>query len=110
MKRFLAIFLLIIIVFAAAPILAASAPISVDFTHHLSVELASIAIAAPSYRLNEWLALRRISRAQWYRLPPDEKPDVYGVGKMQRISSAADERWLKKQERKAKAKQSETAA
>jgi len=53
-----------------------------------------------SYTLNEWLRLRRISRAQWYRMP--EKPDVYGKGRMQRISSDADKRWLHKQERKAK--------
>jgi hypothetical protein len=53
-----------------------------------------------SYTLNEWLAVRKISRAQWYRMP--ERPDVYGKGRMQRISSDADARWLKRQERKAK--------
>jgi hypothetical protein len=109
MKRLLAIFLLIIVVFAAASILAALAPISADIlTHHLSVEVASIAIAGPSFTLNEWLKHRRISRAQWYRMPPDEKPATYGEGRMQRISSDADARWLKAQERKSK--QSKTAA
>jgi hypothetical protein len=53
-----------------------------------------------SYTLNEWLGMRKISRAQWYRMP--ERPDVYGKGRMQRISSDADARWLKRQERKAK--------
>jgi hypothetical protein len=68
-------------------------------------------MAVLSYRLNEWLALRKISRAQWYRLPPDEKPDVYGDGRMQRISSEADARWLKRQERKAgHARQNATAS
>jgi hypothetical protein len=57
---------------------------------------------ALSYRLNEWLALRKISRAEWYRMPPGEKPDVYGEGRMQRISSEADARWLRSQERKSK--------
>jgi hypothetical protein len=63
----------------------------------------------PSFTLNEWLKHRRISRAQWYRMPPDEKPDVYGEGRMQRISSDADARWLRKQERKAKADQTKAA-
>jgi hypothetical protein len=60
-------------------------------------------MTALSYTLNQWLAARKYSRAQWYRMPPDEKPAVIGRGRMQRISSAADARWLKRQERKAKA-------
>jgi hypothetical protein len=58
-------------------------------------------MTAISYTLNEWLRLRKISRAQWYRTPQDDKPDLYGKGRMQRISSEADARWLEKQERKA---------
>jgi hypothetical protein len=34
-------------------------------------------------------------------MPPSERPDTYGTGKAQRISPAADERWVKRQERKA---------
>jgi hypothetical protein len=104
MKLLLAISLLIVVVFAAAPILAASAPVPVDlFTHHLSV--ASIAVTAPpalSYTLNEWLALRKYSRAHWYRMTPDERPEVIGRGRTQRITAKADARWLKQQERKSK--------
>jgi hypothetical protein len=104
MKRLLSIFLVIAVVLAAAPVLAASAPISVDlFPHHLSI--ASIAVTAPaalSWTLNEWLALRKYSRAQWYRMPPDERPELIGKGRMQRITFQADARWLRKQERRAK--------
>jgi hypothetical protein len=57
-------------------------------------------MTALSFRLNEWLTRRGVSRAQWYRMP--DKPDVYGKGRMQRISSEADARWLKRQERNAK--------
>jgi hypothetical protein len=56
-----------------------------------------------SYTLNEWLALRRYSRAQWYRMSREDKPELIGEGRMQRITSQADERWLERQERKAKA-------
>jgi hypothetical protein len=67
-------------------------------------------MTAISYTLNEWLRLRKISRAQWYRTPQDDKPDLYGKGRMQRISSEADARWLKRQERKAgRARQSADA-
>ncbi len=59
-------------------------------------------MTALSYTLNEWLALRKYSRAQWYRMPPDERPDTIGTSRMQRITSQADERWQRKQERKAK--------
>jgi len=118
MKRFL-ICLFIAAVFAAAPELAfafvAPAPASVPidilagstsaplnlFTHHLSV--ASIAIAAPSYTINEWLKLRRYSRAEWYRMKArSDTPDVIGEGRMQRITPDADMRWLRKQQRKSK--------
>ena len=54
-----------------------------------------------SYRLNEWLALRKYSRAEWYRMPPEDKPDVIGEGRMQRITAEADARWQKRQQRKA---------
>jgi hypothetical protein len=102
MKRLLSILLVIAVVFAAAPIIAASAPVPFDFfTHHLSV--ASIPVTAPaalSFTLNEWLALRKYSRAQWYRMP--DRPELIGEGRMQRITAEADARWEKRQKRKAK--------
>ena len=48
-----------------------------------------------SYTLNEWLALRRYSRAEWYRMK--DKPRVIGVGRAQRIPSEEDAIWLKRQ-------------
>jgi hypothetical protein len=56
----------------------------------------------PSFRINEWLALRKYSRAEWYRLKArGDAPDVIGEGRMQRITPDADARWLRNQERKA---------
>jgi hypothetical protein len=56
----------------------------------------------PSFRINEWLALRRYSRAEWYRMKArDEAPTVIGEGRMQRITPEADAKWLRAQERKA---------
>jgi hypothetical protein len=95
------VFLVIIVVLVAAPALAAAAPVPVDlFTHHLSI--ASVSIAAPSYTINEWLALRKYSRAEWYRMKTrGETPAVIGAGRMQRITPEADAKWLRAQERKA---------
>jgi hypothetical protein len=60
-------------------------------------------MTAPSLTLNEWLALRKYSRAEWYRMKArDEAPDVIGEGRMQRITPAADAKWLREQERKAR--------
>ena len=55
-----------------------------------------------SYTLNEWLALRKYSRAHWYRMRPEDKPDLIGQGHTQRITAEADARWEKRQARKAK--------
>jgi hypothetical protein len=55
-----------------------------------------------SYTLPQWLARHQLSRGHWYRLKKaGNAPDTYGTGKAQRISPAADARWLKQQERKA---------
>ena len=56
-------------------------------------------MTALSYTLNEWLALRKYSRAH-YRMP--DRPELIGEGRTQRITAQADERWQKRQERKAK--------
>jgi len=63
-----------------------------------------------SYTLNEWLALRKYSRAQWYRMPREDKPELIGTGRMQRITAEADARWLRKQERKSKLRTNEAAS
>jgi len=31
--------------------------------------------------INEWLHKRHLSRPHWYRMPPEDKPDVIGEGK-----------------------------
>jgi hypothetical protein len=98
MKRFLALFLIIVAILLAEP--AISSP---DLFVHWHASVASVAIAAPSYTINEWLKLRRYSRAEWYRMKVrGNAPDVIGEGRMQRITPEADSRWLRKQERKAK--------
>ena len=99
MNRFLFVFFLVIAVaLAAAPALAVAAPVSADlFTHPLSI--ASVAVAAPSFRINEWLQLRRYSRAEFYRMRArGEAPDVIGAGRMQRITPDADAKWLREQQ------------
>jgi len=55
-----------------------------------------------SYTLNEWLALRKYSRAHWYRMPVVDRPDTIGSGRTRRITAQADERWEKRQTEKAK--------
>ncbi len=59
----------------------------------------------PSFTINEWLKLRRYSRAEWYRMKArGEGPNVIGEGRMQRITPESDARWLRQQERKSKQK------
>jgi len=114
MKRLLFLFLMTIVVlgFSGATFVAADpAALSVPpdlFAH--SISIASIAIAAPSFTINEWCALRRYSRAEFYRMKArGDGPDTIGQGRMTRIPPDADARWLKKQERKAKAEQTKAA-
>ena len=57
-----------------------------------------------SYTLHEWLRLRKYSRAYWYRLTPEDRPEVIGQGHAQRITAQADARWEKREERKAREK------
>jgi hypothetical protein len=59
-------------------------------------------MSALSYTLNEWLALRKYSRAHWYRLPIDDRPEIIGRGHAQRITAEADARWERQQSQKAK--------
>ena len=61
-------------------------------------------ISQQSYTINEWLKLRRYSRPHWYRMPPEDKPDVIGEGKAQRITKKADEEWEARQIAKGRAK------
>jgi hypothetical protein len=115
MMRFLTC-LFVAAVFATAPdsafafVAPASVSIPVDlFTHHLSVvsahhlSIASITVAAPSYTINQWCELRKYSRAEWYRMRArGDGPATIGTGRMTRVTPAADARWLRKQERKAR--------
>jgi hypothetical protein len=56
--------------------------------------------ARPSFTINEWLELRRYSRAEWYRMKArGDGPGTIGEGRMTRITPDADARWLRKQER-----------
>jgi hypothetical protein len=56
----------------------------------------------PSFRINEWLELRRYSRAEWYRMQTrGDGPETIGEGRMTRITAEADDRWVEKQEREA---------
>ena len=51
----------------------------------------------------EWCAMRRYARGYFYTLRRENNaPDTIGKGKAQRITDAADARWVKLQERKAK--------
>ena len=82
-------------------ILAASTSASANFLVHLSVT--SVAVTAPSYTINQWCELRKYSRAEWYRMRArGDGPDTIGTGRMTRVTPAADARWLRKQERKAR--------
>lgn len=96
----------------AAPLLA-SAP--ADFLAHgllVKASIASVAAIIPgcSYTINEWCALRRYSRAEFYRMRArGDGPDTIGQGRMTRILPSADAKWLKAQERKAKTEQTKAA-
>jgi hypothetical protein len=59
-----------------------------------------------SYTLNEWLKLRKYSRAHWYRLPLADRPEIIGKGHSQRITAEADARWEQRQIQKAKERKS----
>jgi len=59
-----------------------------------------------SYTINQWCALRKYSRAEFYRMRNrGDAPLIIGQGRMSRITPDADAEWLKAQERKAKALQ-----
>jgi hypothetical protein len=65
----------------------------------------------PSFRLDEWLTYRRVSRSEWYRLrAANNAPETYGQGRMQRITMRADRAWVQKQKRLARARQTSTGA
>jgi hypothetical protein len=59
-----------------------------------------------SYTLKEWLALRKYSRAHWYRMSPSDRPEVIGKGHAQRITARADARWEEEQSRRARGRKS----
>jgi hypothetical protein len=86
--------------FVAPDLLALSVPPDL-FAH--SISIASIAIAAPSFTINQWCELRKYSRAEFYRMKArGDGPDTIGQGRMTRVTPGADAKWLKAQERKSK--------
>jgi hypothetical protein len=55
-----------------------------------------------SFRINEWLALRKYSRAEWYRMKArGDGPETIGKGRMERITPEGDAKFLRQQRRKA---------
>jgi hypothetical protein len=68
------------------------------------------ATSLPSFRISEWCALRKYSRAEFYRMKWEGTgPDLIGEGRMTRITPDADARWLKQQEQIAKTKREDKA-
>jgi hypothetical protein len=56
-----------------------------------------------SFTISQWCAMRGYSRPYFSTLrKTGDAPDLIGTGKGQRITDAADARWLKAQERKAR--------
>ena len=56
-----------------------------------------------SWTILEWCAMRGYARGYFYTLKKTgDEPDTIGEGKAQRITDAADARWVKRQEQKAK--------
>jgi hypothetical protein len=105
-RRPLALFLFLALLAVAIASAVSPEIYSLALSPHHYVMAASV-IAAPSYTLNEWLALRKYSRAEWYRMKArGDGPLTIGEGRRQRITPNEDARWLRKQERKAKAETS----
>lgn len=56
-----------------------------------------------SFTIQQWCAMRGYSRGYFYKLRNENNaPDVIGKDKATRITDAADARWLKRQEAKAR--------
>ena len=59
----------------------------------------------PSLTIREWCGLRKYSRAEFYRMKArGDAPLIIGEGKRSRITPDSDAKWLKEQERAARAK------
>ena len=56
-----------------------------------------------SYWLPEWCALRRVSKSQFYKWPPEKRPRIHYNGRRPLISPAADAEWLAAREAEAAA-------
>ena len=68
-----------------------------------TVEHAQQKPALRSFTIGQWCTMRGYSRPYFYMLRRDgNAPDVIGTGKAQRITDAADARWVKRQERLAR--------
>jgi predicted DNA-binding transcriptional regulator AlpA len=69
----------------------------------MSLEHSHAKITKRSFTIIEWCAMRGYSRPFFYTLlKRGDAPDTIGEGKAQRITDAADARWQKRQEQKAK--------
>ena len=69
----------------------------------MSLEHSPAKITKRSFTINQWCEMRGYSRGYFYKLRYEgNAPDVIGTDKATRITDAADARWLKKQEAKAK--------
>ena len=60
-------------------------------------------MAEQSFTVSEWCAIRKVSRAMFYKLRQQGlAPRCHNVGTKQLISPAADAEWLRKREAEAK--------
>jgi hypothetical protein len=60
--------------------------------------------------ISEWCFKRHITRVHFYRMKPEDRPDIVGSGKSQRITPAADERWETQQTANAKTQEAKDEA
>lgn len=58
----------------------------------------------PSFTISEWCALRKVSRAMFYKLDGQGKaPRTYSIGAKRAISPEADVEWVRAREAEAEA-------
>jgi predicted DNA-binding transcriptional regulator AlpA len=75
----------------------------------MSLETTTRQIQRRSFTINQWCEMRGYSRMHFYNMrKTGDAPETIGEGKAQRITDAADARWVKRQETKAKARKAES--
>jgi hypothetical protein len=71
----------------------------------MSIESSPTTQQKRAWAIGEWCARWDYSRPHFYKMrATGDAPDVIGVGKAQRVTDVAEARWLKQQERKARAR------